>query len=160
MIIFFFFQAEDGIRDFHVTGVQTCALPIYDGYFKKINPAVSQTLGYTQEELFARPISSFIHLEDKDTTSKKRGLILNNVPLLDFENRYITKSGEIVWLHWTSMPIEREQVVFAIAKNITYRKKLEEYRRISILLSNSNGDDHAGEYSAADQAWLSEFERI
>src|SRR5690606_39805364 len=24
----FFFQAEDGIRDFHVTGVQTCALPI------------------------------------------------------------------------------------------------------------------------------------
>src|SRR5690606_19787764 len=27
---FFFFQAEDGIRDFHVTGVQTCALPIFD----------------------------------------------------------------------------------------------------------------------------------
>src|SRR5690606_41177664 len=25
---FFFFQAEDGIRDFHVTGVETCALPI------------------------------------------------------------------------------------------------------------------------------------
>src|SRR5271165_6013529 len=28
MYFFFFFQAEDGIRDFHVTGVQTCALPI------------------------------------------------------------------------------------------------------------------------------------
>src|SRR5690606_40233362 len=27
-VYFFFFQAEDGIRDFHVTGVQTCALPI------------------------------------------------------------------------------------------------------------------------------------
>src|SRR5690606_40278253 len=27
--ISFFFQAEDGIRDFHVTGVQTCALPIF-----------------------------------------------------------------------------------------------------------------------------------
>src|SRR2546430_13750006 len=27
--IFFFFQAEDGIRDLTVTGVQTCALPIY-----------------------------------------------------------------------------------------------------------------------------------
>src|SRR5207253_5439913 len=26
--VFFFFQAEDGIRDGHVTGVQTCALPI------------------------------------------------------------------------------------------------------------------------------------
>src|SRR6266511_4519559 len=30
MSSFFFFQAEDGIRDFHVTGVQTCALPISD----------------------------------------------------------------------------------------------------------------------------------
>src|SRR5437016_9657612 len=29
MISFFFFQAEDGIRDWSVTGVQTCALPIY-----------------------------------------------------------------------------------------------------------------------------------
>src|SRR5215475_1339467 len=28
ILVFFFFQAEDGIRDFHVTGVQTCALPI------------------------------------------------------------------------------------------------------------------------------------
>src|SRR5690606_40529915 len=28
VFVFFFFQAEDGIRDFHVTGVQTCALPI------------------------------------------------------------------------------------------------------------------------------------
>src|SRR2546430_8402218 len=28
-IFFFFFQAEDGIRDLTVTGVQTCALPIY-----------------------------------------------------------------------------------------------------------------------------------
>src|SRR3712207_8759026 len=29
-VVFFFFQAEDGIRDIGVTGVQTCALPIYD----------------------------------------------------------------------------------------------------------------------------------
>src|SRR5205085_5680734 len=29
MIFFFFFQAEDGIRDLTVTGVQTCALPIF-----------------------------------------------------------------------------------------------------------------------------------
>src|SRR5256885_10764020 len=28
-VLFFFFQAEDGIRDYKVTGVQTCALPIY-----------------------------------------------------------------------------------------------------------------------------------
>src|SRR5690606_40929388 len=31
-----FFQAEDGIRDFHVTGVQTCALPISSSRVKKM----------------------------------------------------------------------------------------------------------------------------
>src|SRR5260221_4272986 len=31
-IVFFFFQAEDGIRDHCVTGVQTCALPIFHGF--------------------------------------------------------------------------------------------------------------------------------
>src|SRR5436189_1702910 len=31
VFFFFFFQAEDGIRDTSVTGVQTCALPIYGG---------------------------------------------------------------------------------------------------------------------------------
>src|SRR2546427_7021897 len=30
-VVFFFFQAEDGIRDLTVTGVQTCALPIFFG---------------------------------------------------------------------------------------------------------------------------------
>src|SRR5438874_8826234 len=30
LLFFFFFQAEDGIRDLYVTGVQTCALPIYN----------------------------------------------------------------------------------------------------------------------------------
>src|SRR2546430_11235660 len=36
-VVFFFFQAEDGIRDLTVTGVQTCALPILDnlGIFSK-----------------------------------------------------------------------------------------------------------------------------
>src|SRR5690606_40009872 len=34
----FFFQAEDGIRDFHVTGVQTCALPISRRPFQPAGP--------------------------------------------------------------------------------------------------------------------------
>src|SRR5690625_1144226 len=33
LLLMFFFQAEDGIRDGHVTGVQTCALPIFDADF-------------------------------------------------------------------------------------------------------------------------------
>src|SRR6266508_6061459 len=37
---FFFFQAEDGIRDGHVTGVQTCALPIYGAWDKLVGAGI------------------------------------------------------------------------------------------------------------------------
>src|SRR5690625_6740974 len=45
---FFFFQAEDGIRDGHVTGVQTCALPIYVTKVSFCNHRNSQTLSFRQ----------------------------------------------------------------------------------------------------------------
>ena len=38
MCVFFFFQAEDGIRDRLVTGVQTCALPIWDYFATLLYP--------------------------------------------------------------------------------------------------------------------------
>ncbi len=102
----------------------------YDGYFKRINPTVSKTLGYTNEELFARPINEFVHPDDRDLTTDNRENLKRNNPLLNFENRYVTKNGETVWLAWTSMPIDSEKVVFAIAKNITHKKKQEEDRNL------------------------------
>jgi PAS domain S-box-containing protein len=104
----------------------------FDGYFKKVNSSVSKTLGYTNEELLSRPIDSFVHVEDRDLTSRKRDNIKNDNPLLNFENRYVTKSGEIVWLSWTSMPVKSENLVFAIAKNITHKKKLEDDRNAAL----------------------------
>lgn len=114
----------------------------YDGYFKKINPAVSNLLGYTREELFSRPISDFIHPDDKIATAANRNnLTQSNIPLLNFENRYVTKSGEIVWLSWTSMPVDSQQLVYAIAKNVTHHKKQEEDRNQLIKnLTDINND--------------------
>src|SRR5688572_18009921 len=100
----------------------------YDGYFKKINAAVPKLLEYSLEELYARPINDFVYEEDKNTTAEVRGELIKAKPLRNFENRYVTKSGEIVWLSWTSQPVESDQLIFAIAKNITHKKKQEEER--------------------------------
>src|SRR5256885_4685464 len=43
-IFFFFFQAEDGIRDYKVTGVQTCALPILVAYTEPNSPATAASI--------------------------------------------------------------------------------------------------------------------
>lgn len=106
----------------------------YDGYFKKINPAVSNLLGYTMEELYSRPINDFVYHEDQDNTSLIRRELTRAKPLFNFENRYLTKRGEIVWLSWTSLPVENERLIFAIAKNITHKKSQDAER--NALLTN------------------------
>ncbi|MBG6110154.1 PAS domain S-box-containing protein [Flavobacterium sp. CG_9.10] len=106
----------------------------FDGYFKRINPAVSKLLGYSDEELYSKPITDFVYAPDLKATIETREQVYKNKPLLNFENRYLTKAGEIVWLSWTSMPVENERLVYAIAKNITDKKRIEEER--NLLLSN------------------------
>src|SRR2546430_1575803 len=55
MFFFFFFQAEDGIRDLTVTGVQTCALPIYQAGVKGSEvakcSATAETAGRVQHSI-------------------------------------------------------------------------------------------------------------
>lgn len=104
----------------------------YDGYFKKINPAVSKLLGYTEEELKARPINDFVYNNDKNSTESARKELKKKVPLFNFENRYLTKDGRIVWLLWTSLPIADDQLVYAIAKNITHKKEIEQERNLHL----------------------------
>src|SRR5690606_40004366 len=66
---FFFFQAEDGIRDFHVTGVQTCALPIssfgggpmgrlWPATRGRISPACGWTDAPARPDVHERPVLS------------------------------------------------------------------------------------------------------
>src|SRR5690606_39731056 len=66
-LLFFFFQAEDGIRDFHVTGVQTCALPISLGsltFCGKLNPRNDH--GFSEPTIISVSIGSWT--EDRSST--------------------------------------------------------------------------------------------
>src|SRR5436309_10950703 len=56
-ILFFFFQAEDGIRDFHVTGVQTCALPI----LKALRSHGLQVVSIHHHMIELQPMVIFLH---------------------------------------------------------------------------------------------------
>ncbi len=126
----------------------------YDGFFKKVNPAVSKTLGYSNEELLSRPINSFIHPDDLIITSKGRESIRDDNPLLNFENRYITKTREVVWLSWTSMRIERDNVIFAIAKKINDQKMPGDVTsKLFVPVYRITN-----ERLRADQLWLLDFE--
>src|SRR5205807_4262311 len=58
-LIVFFFQAEDGIRDYKVTGVQTCALPIWwVEEYENARTAFARFIGAEQDEVAVVPSAS------------------------------------------------------------------------------------------------------
>lgn len=96
-----------------------------DGFLKKVNPAVCHRLGYSKEELLSQPITAFIHPDDVEKTIKNRQRLLSGGVLHNFQNRYVCKTGDIVWLEWTSVFIADKEIILGIAKDITDRKKIE-----------------------------------
>src|SRR5699024_12099967 len=67
MISCFFFQAEDGIRDRNVTGVQTCALPIYIDYNERVKEIIeSQKTGTRKTRKDAVLVNELLVTSDRD----------------------------------------------------------------------------------------------
>jgi PAS domain S-box-containing protein len=116
--------AEDLLMLFQTTPDLVCIADKI-GYFKNFNTAVVQTLGYTREELLTLPIAHHMHPEDREMTLNRRAQLLKGDTMVNFQNRYITKKGKIIWLEWTSVYLPQRELVFAIAKNITARKEME-----------------------------------
>lgn len=122
----------------------------FDGYFRRVNPAFIKLMGYSEGELLAKPIAALIHPDDREITSAYRANILHGENLLNFENRYITKDGQVVWLAWTSIPLQEKKLVYAIAKNVTFKKKQEEDRNAILAdLAKANQEMKQISYSTS-----------
>jgi phosphoserine phosphatase RsbU/P len=103
-----------------------------DGYFKEVNPAFQRVLGYSQEELLSRPFFDLVHAEDMPATAAEFEKLKSGAPTLSFVNRYRCADGSHRWLEWSAVPVPDRQLLFAIARDITDRKRGEEAERALI----------------------------
>src|SRR6185503_5121312 len=63
-------EAETKRNRFFTLAVDMLAIAGFDGYFKQLNPAWERTLGFTDDELKARPYIEFVHEEDREATAQ------------------------------------------------------------------------------------------
>jgi PAS domain S-box-containing protein len=104
----------------------------FDGYFKRVNPAFERILGYSEADLLGRPFLDFVHPDDRERTEEEAAALSGGVRTVQFQNRYFDKAGEIHWLEWTSQPLADEEIIYAVARDVTERKALErELQRLS-----------------------------
>jgi len=117
-----------------------------DGYFKYLNPAWEKTLGYTRQELSAKPYLDFIHPDDRASTVAEAQKLSTGSVTIAFENRYCCKDGSYKWFLWNATPAPEAQLIYATARDITERKRTEDkFRRVvesapnAIVLVNQQG---------------------
>lgn len=119
-------ESEDRFRSFFELTADLMAISDMDGNFLDVNSSWSRVVGYSRKELLEKSYLEFIHPDDLDiTTQIVTDKLMHGDTVLSFENRYIGKDGGIVWLEWTSQPNVSKGQTFAIARNITERKKTE-----------------------------------
>jgi PAS domain S-box-containing protein len=97
-----------------------------DGYFKEINPAFISKLGYTEEELLSNLVISFLHPEDVNKTSLEIERLSKRITSVNFENRFLKKTGEIVVMQWTTTVDLTGQFIYAIGRDITEIRETQE----------------------------------
>jgi PAS domain S-box-containing protein len=108
--------------------------------FIKINPSVTKTLGYSEQELFGKPFLDFVYPEDVEKTLKEVAKLKTGALTVNFENRYMCKDGSLKWILWSASPDTATGLLYAVARDITqikndteklslYTKKVEEDER-------------------------------
>jgi PAS domain S-box-containing protein len=76
------------------------AITSFEGYFLLLSPAWESALGYSRDELRAKPFLEFVHPDDRAKTDVVTQRIQPGVELLSFTNRYVAKDGSIRHLSW------------------------------------------------------------
>jgi PAS domain S-box-containing protein/putative nucleotidyltransferase with HDIG domain len=97
------------------------------GRLVRVNPAWQATLGYTVDELLARPFIEFVYPDDRQATREKFAKLLTGAQdVVRFRNRYRTAGGGIVWLEWNANASGRDGLVHATGRDITAQVEAEE----------------------------------
>ena len=96
-----------------------------DGFFRRINPAWQKSLGYTEDELLARPFIELIHPDDRPATRAEVEKLAAGASTVNFINRYRRKDGSYRWFSWTIKPTPGG-LLYGIARDITESRQAEE----------------------------------
>jgi len=129
-------RTQEQVEGFFTMSQDLLCVAGFDGYFKRVNGSWTRVLGYAPEELLAEPHVNLVHLEDREATiaqltSLRAGGLMNS-----FENRYRCKDGSYKWLLWTAIAKPDEEIIYAVARDNTDRKLIEQQTQDTLRMRN------------------------
>ena len=94
------------------------------GTWLNVNPAATQALGWSEEEMIGRTVHWLLHPDDEAATRAQVDTLARGQKTARFENRLRRKDGSYRWMSWTATPHEGQ--VYAVARDVTEEKEAAE----------------------------------
>lgn len=115
-----------GVDDFFEMSLDNVCVAGLDGYFKRLNSSWTRTLGWSIEELMAKPSVEFVHPDDREMTLAGRARLRSGATMGPLTNRYLCKDGTFRWFEWRSVAHTARGLVYAVARDVTEQKRDEQ----------------------------------
>jgi PAS domain S-box-containing protein len=110
-----------------------------DGFLRRANRGFARLLGYSLEELLARPFMDNLHPDDFEAVRVALAELAAGKDMISFECRLMTADGWVRWTEWDATPRVDEGVVFAVGRDVTERhlamEQVSALRRIATLVA-------------------------
>jgi PAS domain S-box-containing protein len=117
-------KTQTTLDKFFTLSLDLFCIRCHEGYFKQLNPAWENLLGWTDLEMRSQPWFSFVHPDDREASvNAERQCYKRNV--VEYENRYRHKDGSYRWLSWRVSQDEQGHF-YGVAKDITTAKHSEQ----------------------------------
>jgi diguanylate cyclase (GGDEF)-like protein/PAS domain S-box-containing protein len=108
-----------------------------EGRFVYLSAACERIFGYRPEELVGRTMIELVVPQDRERTLQAAREIMSGQPMLNFENRYLRKDGQLVHVLWSARWSASDGVRIAVARDITARKRAESLQAALYAISEA-----------------------
>lgn len=108
-----------------------------EGHFLFLSAGAERIFGYSREELLGKQMLEMVHPDDREATLNAVDDIMNGLEKTDFENRYIRKDGQIVYLLWSAKWASNEAFRIAVARDISRHKRAEAIQSAMYAISEA-----------------------
>ena len=100
-------------------------------HFIKINPALTKTLGYSQNDMDKIKFMELIHPDDLKTANEVLAAHLQGNPVFNFRARFLCKDGSYKWLDWNSNIDTKLGLFYSVGRDVSELVQLESEQEIA-----------------------------
>jgi PAS domain S-box-containing protein len=122
-------HTADRDRVWRISHDVMAAASLATGRFMTVNPAFTDTFGWSAHEATSVPFMDLVYPDDRADVARRMGVLATGVPLVRYETRVLHKDGSYRWVSWTIVP--EGELLYGVARDITAEKQQAQALRVA-----------------------------